>query len=298
MLDFKALANTRQKLEQSNQVRNRHGQELYQQACQLLESYRSSGDARLLPQAIKRLCCAIEQSRRFAEPYLMLAYLYHALDQTTIALKYLQSAEAIAPGTPFAQSLREQIAEGQKIPVTEPGPETVSEHQNVEQNYERVQAFLQQLLVRINGSEALLPSAQPKHMLTLQERHQQWLQITDLLFAELRQLETEFDTGTLQRQAQQVNHYLGSLERVLTQSEDFVKVQAQLQALNRQVQELIQELQPGQEVLIESLYDACDQIADQLDDFSEKQLLIDEFQPDYERLLQGVQQLQERLDEL
>lgn len=116
----------------------------------------------------------------------------------------------------------------------------------------------------------------------------------------LRQLEAEFDVLELSRKLKPMEVLLRRVERVLVQSERLTELSQRLASLGTQADTLLRDLAGGDTLTgnarLEALMDACDLVANELDELDDARVPIAPLLRRYEQLIETVTQLQDELE--
>ncbi|MGE3724955.1 MAG: tetratricopeptide repeat protein [Candidatus Sericytochromatia bacterium] len=261
-------------------------------------------DKKALGQALESWMEAMRNNRRDPEPCSGLGYIFLLLGDTRMAIRYFQAALAIDPqhadSRRWLDHIQAQIGQSPAKPVLSRPSTTASFSDDPEVELQQVEEELFQLLKQ--WMEQPMP-APGKAMHKTIVKHQQFLTETcGRIQAQLKRLEEDLDTG-------QVQHRLLALETLerryqshLKRSELFIAMEVAMAEELAKVKghlELLESGMPGPSPAdIEFFLDQCDRFADQQDEWDQQGYDISALESTYQKLVQELEKLQDRLDEL
>ncbi len=275
----------------------------YQQAEELLKAYNRNLDKQTLRQCMLLLTECIRTSRSFPEPYILLAYIYHALQMPQLAMKYLRVAEHLQRNHPTVIKLKQAILDGFQAPVVARRKSSSSGfqlHALEEVDYDDLYDELESLIAKevqaaMNLPIPVRPEAS-KDLIQELKQHQDALEQTlDLVNGQLEIVEQEIDCAPLRSRLRLVESRWRQLATLSEQAQTGLELQRAIMTAMSDVQIEMFEPSPS-EARLESFLDQCDAFADQIDMIESKGLGIVALKQDYEALVEGITQLQDRLD--
>ncbi|PKL76148.1 MAG: hypothetical protein CVV27_11765 [Candidatus Melainabacteria bacterium HGW-Melainabacteria-1] len=289
-------------LQQRDSQRYGAAQTLYTQAQDLLGAYNRSLDTQTLRQCMLVLTECIRASRSYPEPYLLLAYIYHALRLPQLALRYLRVVSHLQSDHPLLLKLQQAITDGYEAPLVQRKSSSSGfalldlEEVDYDALYDEVDAHIAReirtvmdipLPVRPQGSEELIAD--------LQSWRVGIEQTLELLGSQLEVIEQEIDCGPLRSKLRLIENRWRQLTAMEEHSRQFLNLRQAMFFELALVQAEADQDHPSEQQL-EGFLDHCDAWADQLDTLSSRGLDISELESEYARLVEAVTQLQERLD--
>lgn len=293
----------KQYLQELSHRQDQLAQQSYQAAlAKLNRAERETGEREtLLKAAAKDLMLAIRKNRHSADPYAGMAYLQLLRRDPERTLNFLESALRLDPQHEMALALKQRL----QPPQTDA---PVAERAQSSEQYEAVEQQIQAQLAQLTSADfAVQPSTDDAVILRLASRYDDLEQSHAQLQAQIRQLEKPHETQPLHQQLSRLETALAAYQKVLAICEQFLVLQKEIEQSISQAMEMVHflgKIPSGQTVPtaffadLETLYDACDAYADQLEAVENQRLQIDSVSGRYEKLALLVQVLQEHLDEL
>jgi tetratricopeptide (TPR) repeat protein len=265
-----------------------------------------------LSEAFETYNRSIQLNRQNADAYLGCAYLQLILGNSTEAVKYVREAVRIAPDSAEGQDLigylsgspRPEAASANTTPALTSSLTTPARPQQTANNrydiaFDELESRIQAECRLINGLNQLLQASDPdaaqlkREWLRLQ---QNWQQIE----AQLRFIERELDTSNLIRLTRPIQAILKALEIKSLQVEQRHKLLQRIDSLGEHARTWMQKArkQPGEAAShLENLLDACDRLADELDEMEQQDQNIEKLMAPYEALLQQIESFRELLED-
>lgn len=308
MFDLKALSAVESQLAERAAGRTQSAEILYARALEILERYRAEGDALLLEQAMQELSKTIQAARSLPEPYMMLAYLYHGLGAYRQSVSYLREAQRLAPDAPFVAQLREMIEQGQAIPVisdedaaAEPEAEGLDEAA-AEALYGRLQQAMDEALREIETPEPDPGADLAAALEQVEYRWLQWRGFISFFQSQLELVQGSHETSRLELALSRIRAKAKALESQLRLLQAFEQLTLKLDETQRLLpyyQRIWNPDQAERPPELESLYDLCDEAANQLDQYETQSgaPIYEGLITHYRRLIKQVEDLQDWIDE-
>lgn len=173
-------------------------------------------------------------------------------------------------------------------------------------SFDELKQLIQAVVEQTKGLN-LQPSADDAEILSLAKQFDALEGTYQELLERVKQIEIPHETQSLHQQLNQIEMVLEQYAKILSVCEQFLVLQKEIeQSISMGMEQIrdLGQLSPEQAVpqgfylILETLYDACDLYADQLDEIENKQLDITSVSGRYEKLVLLVQVLQDHLDEL
>lgn len=300
---LKDLTSAKNQIQQRDQQRQGAAQTLYAQAQELLKTYNRTQDKQTLKQCMLLLTECIRASRSYAEPYILLAFIYQALGLPQLALKYLRVADHLKTDNPLLAKVKEAVATGYKAPVvpigkSSPGSFALVDLDEVDFDalYDEVDdQIAREIEAVMNIPIPVRPTASETLIQELQGYRSNLEQTLELLGGQLEVLEQEIDCARLRSKLRLIETRWRQLLGMEEHCREFLALKKSLYRTQEQVWMELTEDTPS-EANLEKFLDQCDGFADQLDGLSSKGFDITELESEYTSLADSITQLQERLD--
>lgn len=294
MLNLKELKSLQSQSEALSQKRRSRADEQYLAGMDQLIRAHEQGFADPEPgrQACLAFIEAIRQNRADIRPYLMLAYLFAIFADFRTAGQYLKGAHAAAPGHPDVSRFRAAIQAMQLRSL-----------QSEDDEAQGLAAELTALLRELATQAPPVPSPDPGRIAALSERSRAFHARQQALMQQVAALGANEDTGGLDQQLQQLQRLWHPHDAALQHAQRLAGIQTRIRQACQPAAALIRQSLTASgpeaqlDAAIESLLDQCDGFADELDALDGRGVPIDEVKPDYDRLVQLIETLQESLDE-
>lgn len=111
MFDFKTLNEAKSKNKESELKRNDKYEELYAISLIDIANLKKTNEKVYLEKAVEKLLEAISIRRSDIRAYIKLAYLFYAIDEVNISVKYLKIAKSLDSISPEVLKLQELISQ-------------------------------------------------------------------------------------------------------------------------------------------------------------------------------------------
>jgi len=296
---LKTLKAAQSQLVQRDDMRLQTARTQYSQAQALLQEYNRSLDKATLKQAMLLLTGCARMARSYAEPYLLLAYIYLALRLPQLSLKYLRVAQHLGSQDPLLGKIQAALQSGFQAPSVKRQNNKAQAHFGAaDTDYDALYEEVQGLLVREVRAAMDIPlpagpTANPERLNALHRAGHHLSESIALIQGQLELLDQEMDCSELYRKLRNLESRLRLLTQILEGSEQCVALMQTLNGLAQRVQTAL--LNPS-EMDLETFLDQCDSIADQLDGFTAKGWQIAELEAVYQALIDQITLLQDKLD--
>lgn len=248
---------------------------------------------------------ALSAQRTHPEPYIGLAYLLALVEDYPRAMAYTKAAQRLAPDHEDIDVLLSYIvaktsAKAKTNPVHQHAVTSTSEI-DYDALYDRVELRLKMELQRLQQAPIPEPSGKLKHCQKLDSQLQVLKAFNDELQKELRLLDEEFDISELSGYMRQIMHYMQRYRQTQSISEALVTLYTNIEAEEQYVEQFTEQMQTLSvdelDQALEKVLDRCDQLADQLDSWEGKGIVLSDLVQRYETLTREVDSLQDQLDE-
>ncbi|MGE3726759.1 MAG: hypothetical protein AB7I41_14460 [Candidatus Sericytochromatia bacterium] len=301
---LKTLKAAQSQLVQRDDMRMQAARSQYSQAQALLQEYNRSPDKTTLKQCMLLLTGCVRMQRNYAEPYLLLAYIYLALRLPQLSLKYLRVAQHLGSQDPLLGKIQAALQKGFQAPRVQTSRGKIQASQRLsaafseETDYDALYEEVQGLLLREVRAAMDIPlpagpTANPERLNALHRAGHQLSEAIELIQGQLEVLDQEMDCSELYRKLRSLESRLRLLASILEGSEQCVALMQTLNGLAQRVQTAL--MNPSEQDL-ETFLDQCDSIADQLDGFTAKGWQIAELEAVYQALIDQITLLQDKLD--
>lgn len=303
---LKDLRSAKEQIQQRDQQRHGAAQTLFAQAQELLKTYNHNHDKQTLKQCMLTLTESIRASRSYADPYILLAFIYLSLGLPQLAIKYARVADHLKSGNPLLPKVKEAIANNFKAPTVKLGiggkakknDFTLIDFENVDYDalYDEVDAQIAKEIENVmNIPMPVRPTASEKLIEEL-VGHRTALEGTlELLSGQLEVIEQEIDCARLRSKLRLIETRWRQLLAMEEHCRQFLALRKSLFRAQEMVWVELADPEPS-ETNLEKFLDQCDGFADQLDELQTKGLDITELETEYTNLSESITQLQERLD--
>ncbi|MBT9548036.1 MAG: hypothetical protein IV090_21780 [Candidatus Sericytochromatia bacterium] len=306
MPQLKAMAGFEHQLNALTQNRHHRSEEDYQAGIQALARAKAAGfqDKTLLKQACERLMSALQKNRNNPRPYIAMGYLLMISADRNRAKRYFLSALKLDPQNETAQNFLDSMAEAAAIELQaqdtlqrferfQTGSDPDLQYQSLEK---MIATALKQVMSVPHQTEPVLS---PEALANLQAQSAELHELKAGIEKQIVLLENDVDTTPLYFQLHPLEVILRRYQKALKTSAEFLRLETEIAGLKQETCRLIQAANQRQEVGqgFDLLLDACDSLADQLDDFETRKISIQPLETTYHELLGLVRILQEVLDE-
>jgi len=308
MLPFESLNEIRQLTQAREKRRNAQAEQLFQEALEQLDMFLSTPSQQHLNQLRSLISETLRLKSTQPRPLIMIAYLLLLAGNLRQSIRFQQLAESLAPDSDEVRRMRELIQDAvSSTPMNIPQSEvqqtnTVNtledSHYLYDQTEDRIRACIKGIMLRppLPG-----PNLDPADCQMVQSLLTEFEEDHAEFVSNLESLEAEWDISELKRLLLPMEKFLTRLKKQRNLFRLFLELD---QAMHRQIQnvtvlrlELTNNKKSPESQAMEQLYDACDALADQLDQLEEQGLLISPFMENYNLLKTGIEALQETLDE-
>lgn len=296
---LKTLKAAQNQLVQRDDMRLQTARSQYSQAQALLQEYNRSLDKATLKQAMLMLTGCVRMARSYADPYLLLSYIYLALRLPQLSLKYLRVAQHLGSQDPLLGKIQVALQSGFLAPrVNVQGSQRLAPVLSGETDYDALYEEVQGLLVREVRAAMDIPlpagpTSNPERLNALHRAGHNLSESIALIQGQLEVLDQEMDCSELYRKLRNLESRLRLLAQILEGSEQCVALMQTLNGLAQRVQVAL--VTPTEQDL-EIFLDQCDSIADQLDGFTARGWQITELEAVYQALIDQITHLQDKLD--
>lgn len=297
-MDLGALKEARSLMQSREAQRDQRASQAFSEALGYLSKFEASSDQERLLKAID----ALEQSLRFksnqALPYALLASIFHSLGQAQMAIRYYKFAQNLQADLPLLKEIKHRFTRGNEF------VSTVSPQSVVKAGDEQDEDALCQILEEgIHQLRLALVKATSNPTLKSEELrriyHNSQIEYADLE-KQLGLLGQQLEVSDLSISLQVLARCLSKLGRQHAAQLQKEGLLERIVSLQREVETQIQASRLGKpcsQQALESLLDACDQIADQLDAQEAAGNPIDGIMPAYQTLISQLEKLQDVLDD-
>ncbi|PIQ23141.1 hypothetical protein COW36_19440 [bacterium (Candidatus Blackallbacteria) CG17_big_fil_post_rev_8_21_14_2_50_48_46] len=293
MIDFKSLAAVKTQLKNPTEQRQQESRKHYQFALDFLEKYRQNLEQETLKKAIQELVTTLKYDKNQAEPYLLLSYLYFALEQPQLAVKYLKKGQELSPHSTFAQDLQFFLDKGKPLPyLPKKKPEPLTYDPEV--LYSQMEWLLQQIKSQMTEYAIVADLEKLETQLAkLETAIPSWLSACHLIQQKLEQLDRHFDINPFFEDTQAIEAYYIQLSQSEIQLRSGLKIHQQIGNIFNEISTNKAHLE---DLDLEHLLDRCDLIADQLDDLDSHNELYRLLEAKYHQMIQCVEESQDLLN--
>jgi len=296
-MDFSALKAIQSQTQNLSQEREVAAHKAYQEGLQLFQAYNQNPDKASLKQAMQKMLKSIQLKRTYLEPYLMMANVYKALEVPQQASKYFRLAQHLAPQDKRVAMLREAFSQATHTQtIQKTSQKTVDSAAEYDQLFYEVEDVLQGELATYLSTLDLphVPDDAPDVIQRL-EKYLLELKFYGMeIELKIQLIEEELDTLVLKAQYRSFEAQRKQIMLLHSQCLQFHGLKAQLDETYNQIKHAKMTANPQQ---LDTILDACDAFADQLDALSEKGICIDALHPAYQLLIEEVTKWQELLDD-
>lgn len=261
-------------------------------------------DKKALSQALESWMEAMRNNRRDPEPCSGLGYLFLLLGDTRMAIRYFQAALAIEPHHADSRRWLEHIQSQPGIQTKQPVaprpdvPTAFGEDPEVE--LQALEETLFQLLKQ--WMEQPMPAPGKAQHAQIVKDQQFLSQTCERIQGQLKRLEEELDTAQVQHRLMALETLARRYQNHLKRSEQFMLLEAEMAEDLGRVNAHLDALEAGMPgpspADIEVFLDQCDRFADQQDEWDQQGHDISALESTYQKLVQALERLQDRLDEL
>lgn len=306
---------------------------LYRQGILELQKFQKELHPQYFKKAFECFSRALQRSRTQPQSYNAMAYLWILLEDYSTALKFLQAQEQSCKSAANAQPLilylqkkatwlfPELVQKANSIEEN-PKPEDIIMAQEIlsppvpqkfqtaeltldfEALYERVEKKIYsslKMLMQLQLPDFTYDSQEFKKIKVYQEKHQNdCLELTD----RIRFLEQELDVTGLEQNLKNLEIYLQRIDVCLNRSKKARRTRRGMLTLNTEISDILKELRKNPQSFVaaenklEELLDQCDAFADVIDEFDEAGLDVSILENTYNKLVAGLETLQDRLDDI
>ncbi|MGE3728055.1 MAG: hypothetical protein AB7I41_21040 [Candidatus Sericytochromatia bacterium] len=306
MPQLKTLAGFEQQLSALAQNRHQRSEKDYQAGIQALAQAKANGyqDKNLLKQACEHLMAALQKNRNNPRPYVAMGYLLMISADRTRAKRYFLTALKLDPQNEAAQNFLDSMEEAAAIELR--AQDTLERFERFQSTadpdlqYQSLQKMITTTLKQVMSSHHTTePVLEPGALAALQAQFEELRELKAGIEKQIELLEEELDSTPLTFQMHPIEVLLRRYRQALKTSAEFQVLETEIASLKEKTCTLIRAANEKQEVhqAFEQLLDACDSVADQLDDFDTRKISIQPLEKIYNELLGLVQILQEVLDE-
>lgn len=306
---MQALSALKELEAQSRQLQNRRqatSQKHFEEGLQALARAIDSAfrNKRALAQALELWMEAMRNNRRDPEPCSGIGYIFLLLGDTRMAIRYFQAALAIDPQHADSRRWLDHIQEQASLQIAnKPAARTSPAQADSEDPEEALQALEDELfeLLKKWMEQALPVPGKAQHERIV--KYQTYLQKTcQRIQSQLLELEEELDVG-------QARNRLLALETVASRYRNLLRLSEQFIALEEQIMQDLDAIKASQAVLeagqtgptnadIERWLDRCDRFADQQDEWDQQGHDVSALETVYQKLVNELERLQDRMDEI
>lgn len=283
----------------------------YQQGLVYLAKARAAHfqDKGLIEQAIDSFYSAIRHDRQNTDPYIAMAYLFVLLGDRSQALSFTQRALQLDPNLEAAQDLLQGFQEIDDLKEQEPDyllkalqrSGTPVSDDDYDQRYEEVEQVLQaQLRFQLSKGPPPAIVMEAEVLQQLRQRQADLKAVSELLTQQIILLSAEFEIAELKQKQQPLLQLEQNYARAISAIESVQAIRQQIVSAHAFGKHCLQAFKENRVVAnhsLESLYDQCDLIADQLEQLEQAHLPLSLAMQEYEQLIKTVQSLQNELDE-
>lgn len=291
---------------------------LYDKGLELIEQARNLDfkDPALLQQANKNFSSAIIKDDKNPWPLVGTAYLLSLFKLNQQAVPFLRKALNLQSDLKVAQALVEQLtrAEEPKKKKFEPvrilnnfEKQRENPEVNLDQFYDRLERFiLHYVQFTMKQKTSFKPTHKSEELDLLFDKWQTLVNCQKKIQHNIDFLDEEFDINDLQNK-------LRPLQAISKRFKQCINVSAKMSSIFNTTQNAIRlslsylsmliknpmgQIPPHISQELEDIFDVCDSLADDLDTLSGKQIDISFLETEYEKMIQIVQDLQEKLDDI
>lgn len=247
-------------------------------------------------------------------PFLPLgvAYVLSLMNEMDDAIHYVRQALQIAPDLKAAHDMLQSIIDVQK---ENPEDEALSalkafdelqedEDMDWDDFYDKVEDFIiAQVREVMQQEDALKPTHKKKRFSKNYQKWKHFVQLSKGIERQIAFLDEEFDTHEIQQRFHPFKVMLKRLKQVLDISYELQTAYQHILDGRNKTSELSDQAKKSPETTsnimqeMEQVYDICDAVADKLDDFTSKKINIESLELEYEKMVEAIQKLQEKLDD-
>lgn len=298
-MDLAQLAQLRQQSTRLQSTRHDSAKQYLDDGLSLLDQAQQShfGDATLLLQSYDHLLKALQFKRSDPEAYVAIGYIFILLQDFDTALRYLRSAQEVAPSDEdaafFIAYIQTKVAHGKHFAKTE---------RDYDAWYDRVEADIHTYCQELS-TQWPEPTANAGALEQIKQQLKQGQQAYEQLQTDLQQIDTEIDVSELRLALLPMEDAMRHYILVIDTSARMLVLKQGMQEVTQAVeQQWLTSYQMGQstaelEQELEAVLDHCDRFADDLDVFEAEGYSIAPLSPVYEQLLKAVEQFREQIDE-
>lgn len=303
---LKAIAGFDHQLQALAEKRHQRSEADYQAGIQALADAKASGfeDKAALKQACDHLMAALQKNHKNPRPYIAMGYLLMITADRPRAKRYFHRALKLEPDNQAAQNFLASMAESARIELQAQDTLKRFEQFQTETDPDALYHSLEKMLITtlkqvMSAPHQAEPVLDPKALVRLSAKAEELQELKTGIEKQIAPLEEELDTTALYFQLRPLEVILRRYKRALEISEEFLDLQADIAELKQETCRLIQTANSKQEIPpdLDALLDACDALADQLDDLEARKVNIQPVEKIYQELLGFVRILQEVLDE-
>ncbi|PIQ23793.1 hypothetical protein COW36_16845 [bacterium (Candidatus Blackallbacteria) CG17_big_fil_post_rev_8_21_14_2_50_48_46] len=279
-----------------------------------LDRFATTGyqDSDLLKEACRKFIQSIQSNGKDERPHLALAYLFALIEDYPTAQLYLASAEGLAIDHPMIAAIRKIIREIQKMSTDSlpEGPQADSaalsaEDLDYDALYDEVEDDIKRWVLEFSQHLNAHPSLRPDIIKNQRKTLEKLRETQDVINAKITRVEEEIDTTELVQALKPLEISQKRLEQALQTTVELQALQTEMHNTQSSVGQISQEAQqtedaadiPVLEENIEVLLDHCDHFADQLDQYSERQLDLEILLKTYDRLVGALDDLRNLVDD-
>jgi hypothetical protein len=240
--ELKTLKAVQNQLSERDSQRHSAARNQYSQAQSLLQEYNRSLDKQTLKEAMLLLTGCVRLARGFAEPYLLLSYIYLALKLPHLSLKYLRIAQNIGTPNPLLKKIQLALQTGFIAPSERTSKSNPAwQIQNLQELdydalYEEMQGLIStEIRAAMEIELPIGPTANPDVLNHLHRAGHSLSGTLELIQNQLDLIEQEIDCGELRIKLRMLESRLRILAQLLENSEQFVAVQERMNELNQRV---------------------------------------------------------------
>lgn len=248
---------------------------------------------------------ALSAQRSHPEPYIGLAYLLALVEDYPRAMAYTKAAQRLAPNHDDIDVLLSYIvaktsakAKGNSAPQPLSGAVSNIDYDAL---YDRVELRLKMELQRLQQFIMPVPSGKLKHHQLLDSQLKILKAFNDEVQEELRILDEEFDISELSGYIRQIMQYMQRYRHALSISDGLILLHTNLEAEEKYIEQLAAQIDmlsiDELDQALEKTLDRVDKLADQLDSWEGKGIVLSDLIQRYEMLTREVESLQDQLDE-
>jgi hypothetical protein len=297
MIDFASLTQARAVVKSRDKKQEQTAQRIYELAFRLVLEFTQTRQPEILEQVFHKIEEALRAKRNYAEPYALLAFIFHGLNKSQLATQYLKYALTIDRQCPLAKELQDCLSFPNKHFQVSSKEDTL---------YDELEAEIEHLLQQSMNTPF---QAEPAHDLSsfakFEKDAEGLIKTFQQLSRQLALLDQSLEISKLFRKLKPIEIQVQAVKRWQKVSQHLINLHVRIRAEHQQTSEDLFVINSGGEpysllsleASLETKLDKCDQIADELDELNEQGCNIMPVECAYQALLKAVEEFRDALDE-